>query len=640
MKNLCLTIIIIFISLTSFSQSKVRWGKYSENELNMQSCSFEKGAKAMVLYEDGFLRYRSKKYINSIHRRIKIFNKSEVGRGVVRISFNPLVQEIIDVEGITTSLINGNEVSSKLRDDQISTNQISKDKAELVIKMPVVRDGSIIEYRYKKQTKVVSEPSDWNFQHDIPTLYSSYRQSTDIPKEFKFYISFEGVRTLTDDIYKGIKTESGDIPTTLTRVQKGSLAPVGILVWEMKKIQSLKKNDPFLLSPQDYRERIVFRNPTNTRNVKSWDKFLINYLNKPGVLQLINGNDGEINQLLSEKNIAESSSATEKLTKIHSVIKNKYDWSGDLSLHPEEKNNSADINLRLYAALKSVFSKVNLVLLSTPANGVVYQGYPLENPFDHVVVRVIENNKTYFLDATNKYLPFTVLPVYSNGRAGLCMEEKYQWTDIKSTYNWKNSIYQQITFQGNDLKKSYNVKWDEVNTSKFRKAIALGAEDYYKQMFEIPEMRKISSHETNSLNDQKAPLNTKFAYEIAGYLQGQDKIYLNPIEYQELLQNPMKDAARYYPIQYQSLPGIQVTSIIDIPEGYEVEKLPEMLNVSLPESFGRFTYRAVSTQGKINLSIRFEILKNSVPAKYYDAVKNFYQTMADKCKESIILKKI
>lgn len=638
MKNLYLTIAFTTLFFKAFSQSDVKWGKYSEEELTMTSCSFEEDAKAMILYEDAFLKYKSKKYITSVHRRIKIFDKSELKRGVVKIEFNPDLEEIVDVEGITSVLSNGSETTSRLRDDQISTKKISDNLAVMTLKIPVLRAGSIIEYRYKRQTASISEPADWNFQHDIPTLYSSYRQSTDIPKEFDFYISFEGIRTLTEEIYKGVENESGGRSTTLVRFQEDASVRHGISVWELKKVNSLKMDDPFLLSPQDYIERIVFRKPGDNNNASSWNKFVDDYLKTKSVSNLMQGNIGEVSAMLS--NLSASENVKSKLRKIHTAIKNNFRWSGKFGIYPDNSNNAADINLRLYAALKSTFAATSLILTSTPENGVVYQGYPLDKPFDHVVVQVIEGGKTYYLDATSQYLPFEILPTYSNDRPGLLLTNKKSWTKITSDQDWKNSIYQQITFTDKDLKKNYNIKWDEVNTSNFRRDIANGSDIYYKKMFAIPEMRKISEHKAENIKSEKEPLNTKFSYGFKDYLKDQKKIYLNPIEFQSLLENPMTKPERNYPVQYKSLPSIQVTCVIDIPQGYGIESIPEAVNLGLPGAYGRFTYRALASQDKINLLVRFEILKNDIPAEIYPALKGLYKSMTDKCKEAIVLKKI
>ncbi|MEL6560983.1 MAG: DUF3857 domain-containing protein [Bacteroidota bacterium] len=638
MKNLYLIIAIVLFSFHAFSQSDVKWGKYSKEELSMTSCSFEEDAKAMILYEDALFSYKSKRYVTSIHRRIKIFDKSELKRGIVKITYDPSIEEIIDVEGITSVMFNGNEVVSKLREDQVSTKKISDKQAVMTVKIPVLRPGAIIEYRYKRRAASLSKPADWKFQHDIPTLHSSYRQSTDTPKEFDFYISFEGRRTLTEEIYKGLENVSGERPTTLARFQNGAATPQGISRWELKKVNSLKSDDPFLLSPQDYLERIVFRKPGDNNNANSWSKFATNYLRVKKVSDLMRGNNLEADVSLSD--VSANGSTEEKLRRIHTAIKENYKWSGKFDIYPDNANNSADVNLKLYAALNNVFVETYLILTSTPTNGMVYQGYPLEKPFDHVVVQVIDNGKTYFIDATSQFLPFEILPTYSNGRPGLTLTDQVGWTNIASSRKWKNSIYQQITFTEKDFTKSYNVKWDEVNTSYFREEIAAGNDSYYKKMFAIPEMREVKEHRAENVQSEKGQLNTKFVYEFKEYLKDQEKIYLNPIEFQSLLENPMTEPERSYPVQYQSLPATQVTSVIDIPAGYAIESLPESVSLGLPGSYGKFTYKALASGDKINLLIKFEILKNDIPPEVYPALKGLYQSMTDKCKESIVLKKL
>ena len=94
------------------------------------------------------------------------------------------------------------------------------------------------------------------------------------------------------------------------------------------------------------------------------------------------------------------------------------------------------------------------------------------------------------------------------------------------------------------------------------------------------------------------------------------------------------------PIQFELLPQLQFTSIIDVPAGYKLSNLPEASNIALPEGFGRFVYRAIEQQGKINLTIKFELLKNDIPSRLYPAVKDFYDTVSEKCEEVIIFQKL
>ncbi|MGB3464580.1 MAG: DUF3857 domain-containing protein [Cyclobacteriaceae bacterium] len=629
----------VLLVFTASAQKKVTFAKYSDKELEMNKVSFEPSAKAVILDENGSLEFLSKKYITSIHRRLKIFDQSETDRGVIRVQYNPNTEEITNIKGVTTTILRGVPLVSKLRNDQITERKISEDLSEIVITMPQVKRGSIVEYMYKKKTKVLFKPEDWNFQHDIPTIYSAYQQSLNLPEDFDFLASFQGSRALREEIYQGVVTEDDELAQQRVGIGvEGATKPIGYRWWKMENVVSLKNNDSFLLSNVDFIEKAVFRNPDNVENLGSWENFMIDYMQKDNVIGLLNGNNGEVEAIVKKLTLT-GASDKEKLAKIQQAIAGAYEWSGERSIYPGKNNNSADVNLRLYAALKPVFPESRLVLLSTPENGTIYQGYPLKKPFDHVVVKVEIGNKTYFLDATEKNLPYTVLPYYSQNRVGLIVQKNKQWVDVKSAGNWQNNIYQQITFDGKDLNKVFNVKWNEQRSVKYRDQLSQGENDFVREAFSIPTTREIKGFQTNAKSEIKGPLTTKFSYSLTDYLKDQDKIYINAIEFTELLNNPIVAETRYYPVQFQILPAIQVTSIIEIPEGYAVEKLPESQIIALPDNYGKFTYNAVNMNGKINLTVRFEISKNNLPADMYSALKEYYGTVTEKCEEPIVLSK-
>lgn len=80
--------------------------------------------------------------------------------------------------------------------------------------------------------------------------------------------------------------------------------------------------------------------------------------------------------------------------------------------------------------------------------------------------------------------------------------------------------------------------------------------------------------------------------------------------------------------------------MIDIPEGYTVETLPEMASIVTGEGMGSFKYVIGVNNNKIQVAMNLDLNTSIISPKYYDVIKYFFQTFVDKQNEKIVLRKI
>ena len=119
-----------------------------------------------------------------------------------------------------------------------------------------------------------------------------------------------------------------------------------------------------------------------------------------------------------------------------------------------------------------------------------------------------------------------------------------------------------------------------------------------------------------------------------------DKIYVSPLLFLSLGQNPFKQAERTYPIDFTYPNQTKYNISIDIPAGYAVETLPEMSSIATGEGIGSFKYIIGESNNKIQVSMSLDLNHSIISPKYYDVVKYFFQTFVDKQNEKIVFKKI
>jgi hypothetical protein len=119
-----------------------------------------------------------------------------------------------------------------------------------------------------------------------------------------------------------------------------------------------------------------------------------------------------------------------------------------------------------------------------------------------------------------------------------------------------------------------------------------------------------------------------------------EKIYIAPSLFLGIKENPFKQDAREYPIDFGYPVQRKYNITLEIPQGYTVEVLPTGLNIAGVDEMGTFKYVIANTGNKVQISMTFEISKAIVSADYYLALKEFFQKILDKQNEKIVLRKV
>src|SRR3972149_4079874 len=182
MKNFFLTILVSF-QFTVFPQNyKLEFGQITNEEIQMEYYPKDKDVGAVVICDLGksyFVGNADGGYNVVFEKRskIKIFNKAGLPWAEVEIPFyreGNIYEIIYDLEAITWNFDNG--ILSKALLDVKNTYDEKLNEYWMVKKfaLPNVKEGSVIEYRYKLETPYKFNFRDWEFQLGIPVMYSEY----------------------------------------------------------------------------------------------------------------------------------------------------------------------------------------------------------------------------------------------------------------------------------------------------------------------------------------------------------------------------------------------------------------------------------------------------------------------------------
>ena len=196
MKNAIL-LLFLSINLTAYSQD-YKFGKVSKDELQEKFNSLDSTANATYLfkYRKTYFEYRQEEgfvLVTDIHERLKIYNQegfSYATNSALAYKSGGVKEKVTGLKGYTYNLIKDKVSEDKLKKDAIFETEISKFRDEVKFTMPNIKNGSVIEYKYKIVSPFATNVDEFVFQHDIPV--KKIEASFEAPEYYNFKLNAKG----------------------------------------------------------------------------------------------------------------------------------------------------------------------------------------------------------------------------------------------------------------------------------------------------------------------------------------------------------------------------------------------------------------------------------------------------------------
>lgn len=188
----CIFSILIFTSARSQSHC---FGKITEDEWNMEKCSFDLAARAVILFDEGIISVRTRegevnidpycklqpKFFRTVferHRRVKILHKEGIETGSLSVTIQSVDGKKVDLthfKCISVHKENGKEIIQKFALKNLSDSVTNSGGLALTIMLPETQDGSIVDLSYTMEAGLTDKVPEWNFSDEFPTLYSQIK---------------------------------------------------------------------------------------------------------------------------------------------------------------------------------------------------------------------------------------------------------------------------------------------------------------------------------------------------------------------------------------------------------------------------------------------------------------------------------
>ncbi|MEO9478774.1 MAG: transglutaminase [Maribacter dokdonensis] len=667
---------LIFISTFLVAQN-TDYGKVSKEELLQDFNSIDSTASAAYLYKyrKTYFNYVSGvgfSLITDVHERIKIYNKEGFEYATQKIRLYKDGNEIEDLNKLkakTYNLIDDKIEETPLKKDGKFKNEISENINEESFTMPNIKEGSIIEYKYSITSPFIYNVDEFIFQHDIPV--NKIEAFFETPEYFVFRMNVKGFLNVmpkreqfnksldyTQRVASGGTTNAGagqGLGRT-TQVRGNVKYVSNVISFDLNNIEPLKE-EPFVNELSNYRSGVKyelsytqFPNSSKEFYSRTWEDVVETVYKNPSFgdeLRKTNYFKEDLDAII--KNLTDEQ---EKINTIFSFVKSKVKWDqsygkytrkGVKQAYQKGVGNTAEINLMLTAMLDYANLEANPVLVSTRSNGMPL--FPTREGYNYIVSSVRINEGIILLDATSQNSLPGVLPIRALNWEGRMMSKNGKSTIINLYPTNKGSIqtFQNITLSGNGtaVGKIRNV-YKGHQALSFRDEYGKDKQkSYLNQLVNNNDGIEINNFEVKNNNElAKLPIES-FDFTTESQIDVvSDKIYFSPLLFLATKENPFKQEKREFPIDF-SFPFENIsTTIINLPEGYRVESIPEAMAIALPNGMGNFSYAINNVGNVLQLKVSKKINYPVVPAEFYPSLKEYYSKMVGKLNEKVVLTKI
>ncbi|WP_286766964.1 MULTISPECIES: hypothetical protein [Sphingobacterium] len=634
------------------------FGKIKKEDFAITVDKIDTAANAFVLREYGSAEVNYDKNKGPVvqffrHVRIKILNKEAYNYANFSIPLYKIGNDrevLMDIKGASYHLVGDKVVETEMTKANIFNENASENYAVTKAAIPQVQEGTIIEYRYRTESPFIFNLNAWEFQEDLPKIYSQY--VTRIPEVFHYKANLKGGLAVSDrkveNYNTGLDSQVGEVLGNKT-------------TYTMENIPAFHTED-YMTSSKNFRSIIFFELGRYSIPMGPTKDFSLTWENVRDKLVQDESFGGQVKRKTALKEFIEpvlqdSKDDLEKAVRLYTYFQKQIKWNNRHSIYAKnikeaiEKRtgNSADINLGLVNALRYAKLDAIPVILSTRENGYAGLYAPAISEFNHVIAQVKIGENYYLLDATSPYEMFGNIPmkcVNFQGRS-IPLEGESDWVKLEanlaSTYS--NFFYGELSEDG-ALKGKWITSRNGYGASKMRERLqgSNSEEEFYEKIDEENNRIKINSFKVSNRESLDKPLTEEFEIEIKNFATLQnEQLLFNPYIDTKMSKNPFNLTERNYPIDFGSLVQEECYIEIKLPKGYAYPTEGKLKNISmaLPERAARYIFKINNTTPDV-LIIESATQLNKplfMPEEYFD-LKEFFSRIIQAEKLDVVLKKI
>ncbi len=646
------TLLSLFLLIALFSNSQeAHFNSKSYdvtlNDLKLNTYTKDTIANALVIYEYGnsYIDNDDYELKTEIKRKVKILNREGFNEANIQI---PLFknkngsEKVSKIKATTYNLVDGVIKATILIKKNIFEENYDENHNLYKFTLPNIKEGSVITYSYILSSPFVFKYKGWNFQEDIPVLYSEYR--TLIPGIYDYNIKLVGGKKLSINEQK-LKKEC-------LKTYNGGVADCAYSIYAMENVPAFIEED-YMTSKSNYLSRIEYELKTYhsftggiENYTKTWetvarelrtDKNIGKQLSKTVDIESLMGSE-----ILNERD------SLEKAKKIYKYVQDNYTWNGyhrifkDVSvkkLIEEKSGNISAINILLHNLLNEANITVKPLLLSTRDQGFTTKIFPVLSEFNYLLVQATINDKTYLLDATDDYLSFGMIPFKCLNGYGRLLDLKKgsEWVDITPPKYTAYYVDTQLKIDDDIVSGTVKSQSTGYYALKQKKKYFPNSNAYIEDLDNSSPFVEISDFKV--LSDDKSDLfKSEYHVEYNNDNTG-NMLYIAPVLVKLFNENPFKLQERTYPVDFGYKMTYFYVLTFQVGDNYSIEDIPKNTIVALPNNTGKASFSAKADGNTIQVNLNITFRHRIYPAEYYPYLKALMGKIIDIQNNALIVLK-
>lgn len=649
---------LLAISMVANAQGldvNLKWGKPTDQELQMTEYAADKDADAVVLYHKTRVSYE---FVNNdfkvfyrVNTRLKILKPEGKRLADGEIVYmenesNRTRREIVTgLKATAYNMEDGKLVKTKMERSMTSEERFDKNQMVTKFSVPQVKVGTVIEYEYRIESDHYGNIRDWYAQRDIPVLYTCYELS--IPEWFSFNIEETGMNHL--------EKEETSKPMTLLFSGGTENILTNIKTFIGRNLPALKDDD-FVWHVADYGDKVtaelagifipgsVYKSYTST-----WDDVdtqLMNDEDFGGRLK----KSSPLKEEITAAGILNISDKKERIAAVWQLLKSKVRWNGDYAfwgksaskILKEGTGTNADINFLLINMLQDAGIESTPVVMRTRDSGILPLSHSSLKYLNTFVVGIQMTDSTMaYLDGSAEDGYLDVLPAKLLVTRARVVQKNASgfWVNLQDNARSRETTTIQVQLGADGLLQGQKTSMflEEAAAAKRREwRLSTDSTELIQKMQERDGI-EIQSYRLEGCHDFSPTVKEEMTFTKQCDTAG-DMIYLNPLVFVPQRESPFTAAERILPIEFP-YKQIEVQNvIIMLPEGYVVEEVPKPIIIKFDGATARIACNindnVVSVQYKMNLD------KTFFASTQYQDLKSFFDKLVESNKQIITLKKL
>ena len=301
--------------------------------------------------------------------------------------------------------------------------------------------------------------------------------------------------------------------------------------------------------------------------------------------------------------------------------------------------------------LKEMFKIANikgsLTWLGTRSIPYRYTEMPTPAADNHMILTYENEGKTYFLDATGRYLPLEIPSSFIQGKEALIEngEGDYKIVEVPIVEADQNLFTDEVTIKLEDNSIKGNGTLSLTGYQKSTLFNSIENRDTQDKLLEYYNsfLRKgsnrflIESFEEKNKYSYESPFQVDYAFTIKDYAQSlNDEIFINLNLYKTAINAYKVKEDRKTALEFRYRSKDSITVIFEIPEGKEVTYLPEDVTVDNDFMSASITYKKEGNT--IVYTHAFETKTLTLEKETHDAFRKSLKKINKAFKEVVVLK--